>query len=83
MFKFFLYILGVFLVSLGIFFTIIYLNLLRLGYSLIEFGKFIIRKPEFWLIIIGIILILLALERRIKNELWLRHHSQLERKKSL
>ncbi len=80
MFKLSLYILGVFLVSIGIFFTVIYLNLLTIGYSFFEFVNFIISKPIFWSILIGILCIALSLERWIKNELLLRHNLKLERK---
>lgn len=80
MFKLLLYFLGIFLISIGIFFTIIYLNLLTIGYSFLEFVNFIIRSPIFWCILIGIICIALSLERWIKNELLLRHNPKLERK---
>jgi len=75
MFKVFLYFMGVILISVGIFFTIIYLNLLTVGYTLGDFVKFIIRKPEFWFISVGVVCILISLERWIKNELLLRRHS--------
>lgn len=78
MFKLLFYFLGIFLISIGIFFTIIYLNLLTIGYSFLEFVNFIIRSPIFWCIIIGIIFIILSLERRIRNELLLRHNFKLE-----
>lgn len=78
MFKLFLYIIGVIFTSVGIFFTIIYFNLLTMGYSFFDFVKFISKKPVFWLIIIGIICISMSLERWIKNELLLRHNSKLE-----
>ena len=83
MFRFFLYILGVFLMSVGIFFTIIYCNLLTMGYSILDLGKFIIKTNEFWFIILGLVLLGVALERWIKYELLLRHNSKLERFKSL
>lgn len=83
MFKLLLYFLGIFLISIGIFFTIIYLNLLTIGYSFLEFVNFIIRSPIFWCILIGIICIALSLERWIKNELLLRHNLKLERKQTL
>jgi len=83
MFRVLIYFLGIFFTSLGIFFTIIYLNLLTLGYSFSDFVKFISRKLEFWFILIGIILIILSLERLIKNELLLRHNLKLERRRSL
>ena len=80
MFKLTLYILGVILTSFGIFFTVVYLNLLSMGYSFLEFGQFISRKIEFWFIIIGIICLILSMERWIKNELLLRHNFKLERR---
>ena len=83
MFKIFLYILGIIFVCVGIFFTVIYLNLLYMGYSILDFGKFIIKRYEFWLIFLGIFCICLALERWIKNELLLRHNLKLERFKGL
>lgn len=83
MFKILFYFLGVFLVSVGTFFTILYLNLLTIGYSFLEFVKFIIRSPIFWCIIIGLVFIALSLERWIKNELLLRHNLKLERDHSL
>lgn len=80
MFKIIIYLIGVLFTSLGIFFTIIYLNLLTLGYSFGDFVKFISRKLEFWFILIGIILIIISLERLIKNELLLRYNLKLERR---
>ena len=80
MFRILLYIIGVILTSLGLFFIIIYLNLLTMGYSFFDFVKFISRRAETWLFIIGILCIALSLERWIKNELLLRHHTKLERR---
>ena len=68
MFRLLLYIIGVFLTSLGLFFMIIYFNLLTNGYSFLDFVKFISRRIEIWFILIGIILIVLSLERWIKNK---------------
>lgn len=78
MFKIILYILGIIFTSLGIFFTVIYLNLLTMGYTFLEFVHFISRKIEFWFILIGILCITLSLERWIKNELLLRRNFKLE-----
>ena len=80
MFHLLLYILGIILTSLGLFFIIIYLNLLTIGYSFLDFVKFISRRVEVWLLIVGIICIALSLERWIKNELLLRHNLKLERR---
>ncbi len=78
MFRILLYILGIIFTSIGLFFIIIYLNLLTIGYSFLDFVKFISRRLEVWLFIIGIICIAVSLERWIKNELLLRRHSKLE-----
>lgn len=83
MFKIFLYFLSIIFISFGIFFTIIYLNLLTMGYSFSEFVKFISRKIEFWFILIGLIMLFISLERWIKNELLLRHNLKLERRRKL
>ena len=80
MFKFFIYLLGIIFTSLGIFFTIIYFNLLTIGYSFLEFVQFISRKIEFWFIPLGLILLIISLERWLKNELLLRHNLKLERR---
>ena len=80
MFRILLYIIGIILTSLGLFFIIIYLNLLTMGYSFLFFVKFISRRVETWLLVIGIICIAISLERWIKNELLLRHNSKLERR---
>ena len=63
-----------------IFFTIIYFNLLTIGYSFLEFVQFISRKIEFWFIPLGLILLIISLERWLKNELLLRRNLKLERR---
>lgn len=71
MFKIILYFLGIIFISLGIFFTILYLNLLAMGYSFWEFVKFISKEPILWLIIIGSVCILISLDKwifKIKKE---------------
>ena len=67
MFKIILYFLGLIFTSLGIFFTLIYLNLIAMGYSFFEFGKFIISKLEFWFIPLGILCLFISLERLVKK----------------
>ncbi len=80
MFKIALYFMGIIFTSVGIFFTIIYLNLLSMGYTFLEFVNFISRKIEFYFILIGLICIGISLERWIKDELLLRRNLKLERK---
>lgn len=54
---------GIILSSIGLFFFILYLNLLVMGYSFFLFGNFIIRRVECYFLIIGIILIYVSVER--------------------
>lgn len=82
MFRVFCYFLGIFLISIGIFLTILDANVLTLGYRFLHFVQFISRRSEFWFLISGLIFIFISLERRIKNELLLRHNFKLERKKN-
>lgn len=63
MIRLLLYILGVIIISFSLSFAIIYLNLLNLGYSFIDYVNFIIRRFEVNSIIIGIFLIFLALRK--------------------
>lgn len=48
---------SVILISLSITFDIIYLNLLTMGYSFIEYVNFIIRRWECLIFILGVILL--------------------------
>ena len=63
MLKYLEWFLGILITSLGLFFIIIYINLLRMGYSLLEFGKFISRSFECYFLVIGIIIIIISMER--------------------
>ena len=65
------------LISIGLFFIIIYLNLFTVGYSFLEFGKFIIKEPVFWLFLVG----LFMAWKVIKNELFLRYTFKHGRRK--
>lgn len=55
--KLLLFLISIFLISLSITFDIIYLNLLTMGYTFIEYVNFIIRRVECLTFIIGIILL--------------------------
>ena len=65
-----LFIIGYIFSVIGLFFILLYLNLLVIGYSFFEFVYFIIRSIYCDLFFIGIILIILSL-RRPKNGLLL------------
>lgn len=76
----FLILIGIIFTSIGLFFLIIYLNLFSLGYNFLEFFQYIIGRYEIWLILIGLILILIGLERSKKSELLLRHKTKFSRR---
>jgi len=67
-FRIMLFLLGIVLVSLGLSFVIIYLNLLNMGYNFKEYVHFIISKWECLIIIVGGILIFLSLYRKGKKQ---------------
>jgi hypothetical protein len=74
--KIFLLILGSLLCSISLFFSIIYLNLLTIGYTFLEYVKFINTRFECLCFYIGVILIIVSLERKIKNEFLLRNKTK-------
>ena len=76
MIRFIPLVIGIILCSISIFFLIIYLNLFTMGYSFLEFVKFINTRVECLLLYIGIILIIYSLERKIKYELLLRNKTK-------
>ena len=50
---------GILLTGLGLFFILMYLNLLSMGYSFGKFVKFISRTFECYFFVIGIIIIII------------------------
>ena len=78
--RIFYLIIGSILLSISLFFIIIYLNLFIIGYTILEFVYFIIRSGIIWLILIGLLLIYKGFEEALKNELLLRHSFKYERK---
>lgn len=60
------FITGIIFISLSISFIIIYINLLNMGYTFLEYVNFIIRRFECLSLIIGILLIYLSIYRRKK-----------------
>ena len=61
------------------FFIVVYLNLLVIGYTFLEFVYFIIRSGIIWLGLLGMFFIYKGLERIIKDEFLLRHSSKFSR----
>ncbi len=75
--RFFFFLVGFGFTLIGSIYIIIYLNLTTIGYNFLEYVKFIIRRPECLVFIIGIILIVLSLPREEKDELHIRYFSKL------
>ena len=61
------FILGIIICSYSLMFIIIYLNLLKMGVSFIDYIKYVISSFEFLIIFIGIILIYLSLRKKNNN----------------
>ena len=60
----FLYLFGFFLSVIGLFFCFLNLNLFTIGYSFRKYVKFIISNIECSVFLLGIIVIILAYERK-------------------
>lgn len=60
--KIVLFSLGINICSISLMYIIIYLNLLKMGYSFIDYIKFILTRIECLSLIIGIILIKISLK---------------------
>ena len=77
----FLFLIGFGLLIIGSTYIIMYLNLLAIGYSFIDYLLFIITKIECLLSIIGIILIGVSLYRKDEeNDIYLWHIIKLFKK---
>ncbi len=70
------FLLGIFLCALGLSYAILYLNLITMGYTFLEYVKFIIRRLECNCFLLGMFCIYLSVKRWGKNELFLRHINQ-------
>ncbi len=64
---------GLFFISIGLFFIFLYSNLLTLGYSFWEFVQFISKKVECLFFLIGLLFLFYGMGGSIKNVLLLRH----------
>lgn len=70
--RIFFFLVGFAMTVLGSTFIILYLNLMTIGYTFKEYVNFIIRRPEIYYLIIGLITIILTLTLGgKKNELYL------------
>lgn len=57
------FILGIIITSSALMYIVIYLNLLRMGYSMLDYVKYVLSSIECTKIFIGIILIILSLKK--------------------
>lgn len=74
-----LFIIGFVSSVVGLFFIFLYINLLTLGYTFLEFVKFIISKPYCLIFFLGIIILIIVLKGWGKFELLLRHFNKSSR----
>ena len=72
------FILGIIITSSALMYIVIYLNLLRMGYSMLDYVKYVLSSIECTKIFIGIILIILSLKKGRKNELYLQYTSEFK-----
>jgi len=70
-FKFFLFLFGFGLTTIGLVYIICYLNLFTIGYNFIDFVNFIIRRIECLNTIFGIIIMYLSINTGGINELYI------------
>lgn len=63
-----LFLLGIFISSISLMFIIIYLNLLKMGFTLYEYIKYILTHFECIMLIFGILLINISLKKCINNK---------------
>lgn len=62
--KIIMFICGIIITSYSLMFIIIYLNLLKMGYNVIEYLKYIFTHLECLMIFVGILLIILSLKKK-------------------
>ena len=66
-----MFIIGFILSSLSLTFLLLYINVLNIGYSFLDFINFIIRKWELYLFFVGIILMVISLRKEKNNDIYL------------
>ena len=72
MVRFFFFLVGFGLTLIGCIYIIIYLNLTTIGYNFFDYVKFIIRRPECVISILGLIIIYFSIPKEEKDELHVR-----------
>ena len=74
--RFFFFLVGFGLTLIGCIYILIYLNLTTIGYNFFDYVKFIIKRPECLISIIGVLLIYLSIPKEENNELHIRYFSK-------
>ena len=62
--KLILFVIGILLISVSISFIIIYINLLNMGYTFLEYVNFIIRRMEIIAFVSGVFLVIVSMLKR-------------------
>lgn len=62
--KLILFVIGILLISVSISFIIIYINLLNMGYTFLEYVNFIIRRMEIIAFVPGVFLVIVSMLKR-------------------
>lgn len=74
--RFFFFLVGFGLTLIGCIYIIIYLNLTTIGYNFLDYVKFIIRRPECLVAIIGLTLIYFSISKEDNDELHIRYFTK-------
>lgn len=75
--RFFFFLIGFGLTLIGCIYIIIYLNLTTIGYNFLDYVKFIIRRPECLISVVGLIIIYFSIPKEDNNELHIRYFTKL------
>lgn len=75
--RFFFFLVGFGLTLIGCIYIIIYLNLTTIGYNFLDYVKFIIRRPECLISVVGLIIIYFSIPKEDNNELHIRYFTKL------
>lgn len=74
--RFFFFLVGFGLTLIGCIYIIIYLNLTTIGYNFFDYVKFIIRRPECLISVVGLIIIYFSIPKEENNELHIRYFTK-------
>lgn len=69
--KMFTLLIGMFMCSISMVFFLLYLNLLQMGYSFIDYLQYVFTRGECLILFVGILLICFSLKKGKNNELYL------------